>query len=269
MAAEEFRQYPEANFGQDDGEDSFEAEETLSLCDLPLHSHGAAHLDDFNSTENQTCSSSSSSSSDNDDGEEDLFEFTNQNFALPTQPASNIIFCGKLISREEPSPHVYGIPREGQASKHNKPISPSSRSRPISEGLKGQHSTVHTIHSPDSPRARGSKVMPLEKYGYGTRKTSSGYKATVMAYPTPKSNGYLLMYGLSKFPMEMELRDTRKKHKTIPSRLHQPPNGRGIVKVSDGDKDQKGLWGVMKAISCKSYHPNSMVKTSIVPAPHP
>ncbi|KAF8021885.1 hypothetical protein BT93_G2123 [Corymbia citriodora subsp. variegata] len=266
MEAKEFHQYPEANFGQDDGEDSFEAEETLSLCDLPLHSYGAAHLDDFNSTENQT--SSSSSSSDDDDGEEDLFEFTNQNFALPTQPASNIIFCGKLISCEEPSPQVYEVPREGQASKHNKPSSPSSRLRTISEGLKGQQRTVHTVQSPSSPKTRGSKVMPLEKYGYATRKMSSGYKATVMAYPTPKSNSYLLMYGLSKFPKEMELRESRKKHKTSPSRLHQPSNGRAIAQVRDGNQDQKGLWGVMRAISCKSYHPNSMVKTSIVSASH-
>ncbi|KAI6676465.1 hypothetical protein NL676_037261 [Syzygium grande] len=264
MAANEFHQYPEADFGQYDAEDSFEAEETLSLSDLPLRSHEAAHLDDFNGTESQT--SSSSSSSDEDDGEEDLFEFMNQNVARSTQPASNIIFCGKLISCEEPSPPVYEIPREGQASKHNKPSSLSSRSRTISEGLKDRQSMTHTVHSPSPQRARGSKVTPLEKYGYANRKLSSGYKATVVAYPSPKSKSYFIMYGLSKFPMEMELRDTRKKHKTSPSRLHRPSNGRDIVEVSDGNKDEKGLWGVMRAISCKSYHPNSMVKTSIVSA---
>ncbi|PIM98392.1 hypothetical protein CDL12_29132 [Handroanthus impetiginosus] len=71
-----------------------EADEALSLCDLPLDSdHGVEEYwgEDL-STESQGSSSMSSS-------EQDYFEFFSQELNLSTSsfPPENIIFCGKLI----------------------------------------------------------------------------------------------------------------------------------------------------------------------------
>ncbi|KAJ6322919.1 hypothetical protein OIU77_012705 [Salix suchowensis] len=68
-------------------QDFDDAEETLSLCDLPLNGE-ASDWDDF-SKEDQSLGSCF---------DQDFFEFFSEDFTASTHPKDEIIFCGKLIT---------------------------------------------------------------------------------------------------------------------------------------------------------------------------
>ncbi|KAI4346364.1 hypothetical protein L6164_007265 [Bauhinia variegata] len=75
-------------------QDPYESEETLSLCDLPIHNDSFKWDDDFSKEDGQN------SSSNNNDDDEDFFEFFSEDFTVSTRGNTNksIIFLGKSFT---------------------------------------------------------------------------------------------------------------------------------------------------------------------------
>uniref|UniRef100_A0A2N9EVY6 Uncharacterized protein n=1 Tax=Fagus sylvatica TaxID=28930 RepID=A0A2N9EVY6_FAGSY len=190
-------------------EDPYEAEETLSLCDLPIYSD-ASNWDDY-SKEDQSLSSS--------DNNDEFFEFFSEELTASTCSTTtiqnkNIIFCGKLIPYKE-------LPEKSQNQETN---------------------NVNT-----------NKTTP-RKVG----------KVTMLASPT-KSRWYLYMFGMTRFPTEMELRDI----KTRQSRIKSPSMMFRSVECDDmvkGNEDESrrgnGMWRLLRILGCRRQHVNTVVKAS-------
>ncbi|KAF8370144.1 hypothetical protein HHK36_031839 [Tetracentron sinense] len=191
-------------------QDFDEADDALSLCDLPLYSDGTEWEDSGKEYPRP-------SSSDHE-----FFEFSSDfsgemNMIIP--PPNDIIFCGKLIPYKE-------SPTEDRAMRK----SPS---------LKKQLQKLRN---------------PSKKCDLTARKES-------ILSSSVKPRWYLLMFGLVKFPTEMELKDIRNRQ----SRR----NPSSLFPAFDGGKSVKGIrsrgkgsfWGLLRAFGCKS-HANAMVKAS-------
>ncbi|KAF7820099.1 uncharacterized protein G2W53_025554 [Senna tora] len=85
MVATEFHSYQEA-------QDPFEAEETLSLSDLPITGDSAQC--DF-----ESYSKKMTNAGFDDDDDDDFFEFFSEDFTASTRSVEkDIIFCGKIIN---------------------------------------------------------------------------------------------------------------------------------------------------------------------------
>lgn len=143
-----------------------EAEDTLSLCDLPIY--GDFRCDDWS----DDCLSKESRASDPD---QDFFEFSSHEFDSQSLPSESVVFCGKIIP-------------------YKKPILTSERP-----------------HKPGKQRRRLSRWMSL-LFQWGI----SSNRSCVDKYGSlQNSRWHLFVFGLGRFPVEMELRDI----KTRQSRL--------------------------------------------------
>ncbi|PKI74619.1 hypothetical protein CRG98_004946 [Punica granatum] len=159
MVAEKIHHESRDNSLQDQYE---EAEDTLSLCDLPIYG-------DFKSDEWTDDSFSRESSDD-----QDFFEFSSQDYKVQSQsfPSENIVFCGKIIPYKQPD-----ALSSGRTDKPRKQRRQPSRWRSLLLQL-GILSNRH--------RSGVDKYKSLQN-----------------------SRWYLFVFGVGRFPMEMELGDIR------------------------------------------------------------
>lgn len=214
--------------------DPYEAEEALSLCDLPIYSD-ESNWEDY-SKEEQRLSSSDS----------DFFEFFSEDFstAASTTPNKNdIIFCGKLMIpyKELPDPekaHDENDPKQNQTKK----------------GFLRWKSLSFSKKKGDS---------------FSDCDFSVG-KATVLAPPT-KSRWYLFLFGIGRLPTEMELRDikTRQSRLRSQSKMVIPfPSVECDEMVKGGARRPRGNWLwrlLIKVLACSSsttLQTNAVVKAS-------
>lgn len=280
MVAQE--QYVDPVEENTDFEDPYEAEETLSLCDLPSYSD-ASNWDD-NSKEDQSLSSDSN----------DFFEFFSEDFTASTcsTTAANksIIFCGKLIPYKELPDHPEKPHQNQEKQNHTckkgvfrwKSLS-FNKTRSSSKGSKlfrWKSLSFNKTRSSSPKGSKGKKVYkdknsskgsiasasasPASKsYVYKTSKCDlSMGKVTMLTSPT-KSRWYLLIFGMTRFTTEMELRDIKIRQSRIksPSMMFRSVECDNMVKSNERCR-RKGLWRLIKILGSRSQHLNAVVKAS-------
>ncbi|KAI3470463.1 hypothetical protein Pfo_027126 [Paulownia fortunei] len=224
----------EALHSEDMHDTTDEADETLSLCDLPLYSDQSGDWEEYFSLDSSHASNSMSSSQD------DYFEFFSQELnpsaATATGfPPENIIFCGKLIPYKQPAATCQKDSSSLVQSK-KKPSWPLFRWK-FSSSRSSKNGTRSTTLMQQSPKRM-----------HNTNKLGKGH-----GFPMHKM--YLFLFGISRFSTEVELRDikSRRSRRRCPSSPPPPPMFRIEYRgdeVSGGRNRGWGLWGVIKALSC-------------------
>ncbi|KAL0322342.1 UNVERIFIED_CONTAM: hypothetical protein Scaly_2530600 [Sesamum calycinum] len=227
-----------------------EADETLSLCDLPLYSdQSVEEWEGDLSSESQGSSSISSS-------EDDYFEFISQELSPSSTgyPPEHIVFCGKLIPYKQP---VDSSVRDSSKSVESKKQTDIKKKRGWSI-FRWKFSLSKVQRGKFSLRVKQGKGcdFPVRKMPI-LASSSSG-----------KARWYLFLFGISRFSTEVELRDIKSR---LSRRQSPPPPPHPALrlqdhneKVSGGRNSSSGLWGLIKVLSCGgNHHPNTMVVSSI------
>ncbi|KAM5556104.1 hypothetical protein ABKV19_023804 [Rosa sericea] len=256
---------------QDD--DPYEAEETLSLCDLPTHSD-SAHWDDF---------SKQYQSSSFDRDEDNFFEFFSEEFTASTYASENkdIIFCGKkLIPYSKEAPHVAAEKKTTQKSTET-----SNKSSTKKWGLfrwrrfrRSKPKVVTKYCKPSQVKDGRSNTISFPTSKSYKRCDPSLWKVSVLSSNRSKSKWHLFMFGITKFPTEMELRDIKSRQsRRNPSTMFganceasneitgkgnkeiSSNNSRSSSNSSNSSSRAKGLWGLLRVIGCSSQLPKAVL----------
>ncbi|KAK4279716.1 hypothetical protein QN277_011446 [Acacia crassicarpa] len=193
-----------------EAQDPFEAEETLSLSDLPI-----------------TGDSAHSDYSYSKDGDE-FFEFISEDFTASTMNR-DIIFCGKIINIES-SKHAK--PKQSDANQ-----SEDDTSDVLHPWILNKHTSKSTI-SGDSARR---KVRELK----GSKDYYSRGRVSLMRSAT-KTRWYLLMFRMPsiRLPAEMELRDIRSKQRqrNVPAAAMKVPVPAGEEEMVSNSIKERRIW---------------------------
>lgn len=240
-----------------------EEEETLSLCDLPIYSKSDSwdeYDDDFSASSKKY----QSSASNDDDEEEDFFEFFSEDFTAATIPINKeIIFCGKLMTlagQDQQKPTQDQNPKTSEKSLPEKP-----RRR------RKQSIFQHLLKSP--PPSNDSKALASYDNEVRVSKTSS-----TMGSPAVKSRWFLFMFGMMRVPTEMKLRDMRTRQSL--SRRRRSHSATMFPSFEEGREETtaekvsykrrgKGFWGMLRALGCRSRHPEVVAKAAYGCSPIP
>ncbi|KAI9124542.1 hypothetical protein K1719_004464 [Acacia pycnantha] len=161
-----------------EAQDPFEAEETLSLSDLPI-----------------TGDSAHSDYSYSKDGADDFFEFISEDFSASSTMDRDIMFCGKIINIESS--------KDAKQSNTNQIDDDSSDV--LLPWILNKHTSKSTI-SGDSARRKVREWKDSKDY-YSRGRVSFMRSAT--------KRWYLFMFRMPsiRLPAEMELRDIRNKQR--------------------------------------------------------
>ncbi|KAL0452166.1 UNVERIFIED_CONTAM: hypothetical protein Slati_1194700 [Sesamum latifolium] len=245
-----------------------EAYETLSLCDLPLYSDQSADWDQDLCLGQSHGSISSFSSSDHD-----CFEFFSQELHATTAaatvfPQETIMFCGKLIPYKQPANTKKDASSlvENKKQRNNKkkrcwgPFRWKLNSGTGSKkqvGLKNRTKSTTLMHKKNCVG-----LYELPKKTFNTTKLAKGHGPMhKMSILTSSSSGklakwHLFLFGISRFPAEVELRDIKSRQITRRQCPSSPPPmfkfQNGDDEVINGQRNRGwGLWGLLiKALSC-------------------
>ncbi|XP_059458657.1 uncharacterized protein LOC132188256 [Corylus avellana] len=233
-------------------QDPYEAEEALSLCDLPIYSDDtASNWDDYTKEEQRL-------SSDND-----FFEFFSEDFAAAATAAStannHIIFCGKLIPyRETQSREI----SSGDTKQNQKKRDGFLRRKSLSFNKK---------KSKAEEKGSSALALPSSKgYVYAAKNSDFSVGKVSLLPPSTKSRWYLFLFGMAGLPTEMELTDIRTRQsrmKSQPSTMSQSSFECDEMVKGVGDNARrsrgKGLWRLLRMLGCSSTHQtNAVVKAS-------
>ncbi|KAG7998636.1 hypothetical protein I3843_01G267700 [Carya illinoinensis] len=219
-----------------DLQESYEAEETLSLCDLPIYSD-PSDRDDHSKDRDQSLPQ-----------DDDFFEFLSEDFTASTCAATankNIIFCGKLIPYKE-------LPGTENTRNHESTGTKDFTRRKTF--FDGNHSVDFNKKKSTSKYSKlqsdkDSNTLSLaspKSHVYETRKCDFAVgKVSLMASPA-KSRWYLFILGMARFPTVMELRDirTRQSRMSSQSSMFRSADFDGTVKANANGERRgvKGLW---------------------------
>lgn len=239
-------------------EEEEETEESLSLCDLPLNPNNNNDSSDFSNHAPPPRSLADAS---------EFFEFFSD-LSSEMCPADDIIFCGKLIPLKElQSPPTHQTPTKTSTAGGNPTKQTTLRRRseslsklqsPVTRSNSGASSTrlMRNSRSLDYTklhRSSNSMASPPPEIDRNSSVKSLGKSDTALKRPA-KPRWYLFMFGLVKFPTEMELSDikNRQVRRNHPSMLFPPPlttDGKFPVNRSSS----KGSWRLLRALSCKDH----------------
>ncbi|KAM7504471.1 hypothetical protein LguiB_003375 [Lonicera macranthoides] len=223
--------------------DDTEEEDSLSLCDLPIYGDALDSEDFSRELHHQTSSSSSHSHSE----DQQYFAFFCEEWSKsPTtkshQPDENIFFCGKLIPYKQPP-----LIRYNHNPQHDKVLRWNSKSSEESISSKSNNSKSTSVQFP----VRNDGKLDY-KFDFSVRKVS-------MLAPPAKSRWYLFVFGLARFPVEMELRDIRRRQ----SRKSIKSNDKSYINRGTG-----GLWRIIRSLGCGGQrHSNASVEAAYSYAP--
>ncbi|KAL5836382.1 hypothetical protein ACOSQ4_015879 [Xanthoceras sorbifolium] len=245
---------------EDDGE------EALSLCDLALNENDAG-FDEMTNKNNHSCSSRTPTRRSSSEPPE-LFEFlSNLSSSENMCPAEDMIFCGRLISSTQPIKAQSREDKKPQASVFRRRSESLSELQTTSTTRSNSNRTSNSIlrssrsldyqklrrlsssrNSPDSDMERNSSVRRSDKV-----------KAV-------RPRWYLFMFGMVKFPPEMDLRDikSRQFRRNTSSVMFPPSESDGNFQGQRGSG--KSSWKFLKALSCKD--PASIAVTTSFYVPH-
>lgn len=256
----------------DDHQDLEEAEEALSLSELPLHDHS--------DHQNQDMSIQQSSRSPYDQTPDQLFEFFSDFKAHESNmcSAEEIFFCGKLLPNFKQNSQSSSSSNTSIDEK--KQIDFRRRSESLSE-LERSSVTRSSSSTKNRTMMRNCRSLDYRKL----RQTS---KQMVFSWPemdrnssvksvTAKSDvstrklakpwwSFLMFFGIVKFPAEMELGNIKNRQvRQNPSRLFPPIDADGNIQVDRSS--EKGSWKLLRALSCKNHASVAVTKSVSLPQP--
>ncbi|KAM0985947.1 hypothetical protein ACFX13_013401 [Malus domestica] len=233
---------------RDQSEEEEDAEEALSLSDLPLdniheqvnevHDRSSKHLHTRRSSADQFF--------------EFFSDFSSDSFMCS---AEDIIVCGKLIPFKD---HTNEAPKTTCTNNGYHKKDSSFRRR--SESLPGlQSSVARSSSTKNQIMMRNSRSLDYQKL----------HRQSSMVSPTPaemernsstksvgkydkksgnKPKWFFLMFGIVRFPSEMDLSDI--KNRQI---RRNPSTTLFRSEASDNRSSEKGSWRLLRALSCKDH----------------
>ncbi|XVF70019.1 hypothetical protein PTKIN_Ptkin11bG0127900 [Pterospermum kingtungense] len=237
----------------DQSGEEVEEEKALSLCDLPIdldannNSPGSDHM------EKTLLGRSRRSSS-----EAEFFEFLSD-VRSDMCPADDIIFCGKLIPlKQQPLPFQT---QQGYQKSQNHVI--RKRSESLSEL---RSSSITRSNSPKNSSTttllRNSRSLDYQKLYRSDMErnlwTRSVEKPEFSPKRAVKRRWYVFMFGMVKFPQEMELKDIKSRQfRRSPSAmfptLEEEDGGNKFAGNRSSGKGTCSSWNLLKALSCKDH----------------
>ncbi|XP_030456299.2 uncharacterized protein LOC115677305 [Syzygium oleosum] len=238
-------------------DDPEEAEEALSLCDLPLHDEPEPETSgDFPTHHHQ-------SSSD----VPEFFEFFSD-FSSDMCSADEVIVCGRLAPFSSKQ-SLTKMTSQGTANGEESELKLAFWRR--SESLSKLQSSVARSNSAKLNLTRNCKSLdyskpkpnqsPLVLHSHEATRNSlarSVARSDSLAKRTTASRPrwYVLTFGQVKLPAEMELRDMKSRQfRQSPSAMLFPApgdSGEGKTQASTGSGG-KVTWKVLRALSCKGH----------------
>lgn len=248
-------------------EEAAAEEAPLSLCHLPVddrnNENDNQHNNDSKCLSNHTPRSRSEPP--------DIFEFFSD-FSSDMCPADDIFFCGKLVPFEGKSPPTHDQTPKTSAAEANQTRKTHSRRRceslsklqsPVTRFNTGTASTTQLIMRNSRSLDYNRKLHPssismistapeLER-NPSVRRVG---KYDIALKKAAKPRWYLLMFGMVKFPPEMELSDikNRQVRRNPPSTLFPPPlDVNGNFPVSRSSSTKGSAWRLLRALSCKDH----------------
>lgn len=235
-----------------------ESDESLSFSDLPLDrekSDGHTHPESLRKNPRRSSSEPL-----------DLFEFFSAGFITSEiSPAEDLIFCGRLLPLNDHSPLTTTRTAEKSFWKEEI-IRKQTVFRKRSESLSGLQSSVSRSNSAKFNLKRNSRSLDYRKL---YRQTNSIFSPTaeidrncsiktglkpdsLNKKASSKPRWYLLMFGMVKFPAEMELSDIKSRQVRRSSSVLFPANeskGKFHCNRSSGE----AAWRILRALSCKNH----------------
>lgn len=238
-------------------QDSFEAEETLSLCDLPIHNDSFKWEEDFSGKFEQSYSL---------DEDNNMFEFFSEDFTASTYPSrKELIFCGKLFPYKAELP----APEKTQNFKIDKKQSRSSTRTKKRLRFHWKYFSLNKLvkhYSPYSVKESNNKSSESEALPNSKNNTkkcaafSVENKVSLLASPT-KSRWHLFMFGIGKLPTEMELKNIKlRQSKRFPSPMFSSSFDSSSATTTQR-RSEKGLWRLLRALGYRSQHINAVTMT--------
>ncbi|KAL2249256.1 uncharacterized protein LOC105166654 [Sesamum indicum] len=237
-----------------------EAYETLSLSDLPLYSDQSADWDQDYLSLAQSHGSASSS-------QQDCFEFFSQELDPSTAtttvfPQENIMFCGKLIPYEQPFSTKKDSSTtvvQNKRQRNDKKKCRWSQFRWKFNSGRGSKNRTKSTTLMQKKNCVGLYELP--KKTYNTTKLGKGHGPMhKMSILTSSSSGklakwHLFLFGISRFPTEVELRDIKSRQITRRQCPSPPPMFKFQNRDDEVINEQRnnrgwGLWGLIRALSC-------------------
>lgn len=209
-------------------------EETISLSDFPLTSDER----DPHETEDQLCTCQDLPSPAE---KTEIFEFSSYPNSIMSH-AEDMINCGKLIPFKEQdhvSQSLYGRRYRSESLPELNIRGCQSNSSNMkmrnSRSLDYQKLSRNSSMSSDSPDSYRNNSRSSSRFDGGSIKI-------------PKPRWYILMFGIVKFPTEMDLQDikNRQVHRTSSKTLFP-----GIEMAKKAPANRKSSWGVLKVLSCR------------------
>ncbi|KAM5553872.1 hypothetical protein ABKV19_025883 [Rosa sericea] len=250
---------------QPDPYEDEEAEDALSLCDLPLDTEAEDFHDLSSKFLNARCSSS------------EFFEFFSDHSSDSfMRSAEDIIVCGKLIPFKDNTPTPQA-PKPSSNPKHDHQKKQTAFRR-RSESLSGIQSTVTRSSSTKNKimmtnsrsldyrklHRQSSMVSPVPEMERNSSVRSVGSsKSDKKSTSSGKPKWSFLLFGIVKFPAEMDLSDIKSRQvRKNPSTTLFPDTSVGkCPSVSRSNSGNKGSWKLLRALSCKD-HASVSVTTS-------
>ncbi|XP_022728791.1 uncharacterized protein LOC111284374 [Durio zibethinus] len=225
-----------------------EPEEALSLCDLPLDLTDTIngnpendHLEKILSAQSRRSSSTAAP---------EFFEFLND-ISSDMCAADDIIFCGKLFpSREQPiSFQTWEEKRKSNVLRKRS----ESLSELCSSSITRSNSTKNTT------LLRSSRSLDYQKlHRYDMERNPSVRRVERHDQVSPKKlvkpRWYVFMFGMVKFPPEMELKDikSRQSHRS-PSIMFPTVEDGGKKLAGNRSSNKCSSWSLLKALSCRDH----------------
>ena len=236
-----------------------EAEEALSLCDLPLdldanNNPGNDHLQKILHAQSRRSSS---------EADPEFFEFLSD-LSLDMCPADDIIFCGKLIPSKQ-QPLSFQTREDYLLGGKSKNHVLRKRSESLSE-LRSSLLTRSDSTKNSTTLLRNSRSLDYQKLHRSNMErnpsTRSVEKSEVSPIKAVKPRWYIFMFGMVKFPPEMELKDIKSRQFRRSSSVMFPMVEDGSKRFSGNRSSGKGFsWSLLKALSCRD-HTSVAVTTS-------
>ncbi|KAF8091706.1 hypothetical protein N665_0438s0034 [Sinapis alba] len=234
-------------------------EETLSLSDLPL-------LNDNKPSSIAT----TTTTEDHGEPSTEPFEFLTSTSYDDVSPAENIIYRGRIIPLNYKnalfSPPEHISPRIRTRSESLSAIQVNNLNRPLTRDNVGPMRTSRSLDDRKLTRRLTTAHPPPGKVSSGkstgkTETVSSGSGKSV------RPRWYVIMFGMVKFPQEIELRNIKSRQ----TRLNVPP----VMFPSHPDHrlsrrtqatSPSPSWRFLNALSCKE--PTSVAATAPLWVPH-
>ncbi|KAL2555516.1 hypothetical protein Fot_00255 [Forsythia ovata] len=135
------------------------------------------------------------------------------------------------------------------------------------------HFTNPAIKVPCNKNKKEQKLQNISSQKSSKRREYPFNKVSILTSSSSgKSRWYLFLFGITRFPTEMELRDmknrqSRRRRDPSPPMFHLKHDDE---KINVGRSSGRGLWGLIKALSCGGGHQTNAVvaaPVSCIPPP--